>query len=225
MLPAVFPKKTISDLFSLPVHVAAPWPGYITQEEALSVMWTTEHLVHWLDKEVDRISGGKPIVLVGWSMGGLLALCYALRFPHKVAHLSLWAASACFMENNCHPGQTVVEVNSLYKSIQERDPKVIYRFLKSLVPLAPPNRDAWRSWSAFVDENIPVPNWEALEASLTWLIQTDIRDQLLNIDLPIDIHHGVSDAIIPILAGEYLAKHLSNSQWYSYEKKGHAWWV
>ncbi len=225
MLPTLFPEKALSKFFSFPVQAALPWPGYIMHNPSVSELWHTENLVSWLDQYINSISFGRPVVLIGWSMGGLLALCYALRFPHKVAHLNLWATSACFMENETHPGQTKMAVNALYKGVQERDQKVIYRFLKSLVPVGANFREKRRNGYRFVEENLALPHWEALEASLDWLIRTDIRDQLADIKLSVEIHHGTADVIIPVAAGEYLAKHIPHACWYSYEGRGHAWWL
>lgn len=46
-----------------------------------------------VEAEVDAVAGSEPLDLVGYSMGGRLALAYACRNPHRVERLVLESAS------------------------------------------------------------------------------------------------------------------------------------
>lgn len=46
-----------------------------------------------VEAEVDALAGSEPLDLVGYSMGGRLALAYACRHPHRVGRLVLESAS------------------------------------------------------------------------------------------------------------------------------------
>jgi len=221
MLPELCPEY---DFEGMPLQAALPWPGYVENtQNSLSEAWSTEALIQWLDHQVEySASHGEPVELAGWSMGGLLALCYVDRFPEKVSHLSLWASTACFVEDEHWPGQSQQAVERLYEGLSHQDSRVFERFLKSQIPPTPEFRDIRRRWLAQMSE---YPDWMALKVSLDWLIHTDIRDRLPHIHVPITVHHGTEDAIIPFEAGESLVKQLPNAVWRSHPGKGHALWL
>lgn len=50
----------------------------------------------WVDAMMKNIPG--PVVLCGWSMGAILAMSAALRYPDLVDKLILFGATPCFVE-------------------------------------------------------------------------------------------------------------------------------
>lgn len=222
MLPGVGPAHDFNGVL---LTAVMPWPGYVSSvQNSLAESWTTASLLEWLDQQIQQIGGGEPVALVGWSMGGLLALCYADRFPDRVAQLSLWASTACFLEKENWPGQTKAAVDALRQGLHHKDKRVLERFFKSQIPLTPEYRKVRRTWQDQVDA-VGLPQWEALSVSLEWLVSTDIRERLSHIQTPTEVHHGVEDAIIPVEAGRHLANVLPKAQWYPHVGCGHAVWL
>jgi pimeloyl-[acyl-carrier protein] methyl ester esterase len=199
-----------------------PWPGY--QQTSRDIHWTTPALVDWIDQQCCSAHGEHPLHLVGWSMGGLLALCYTLAFPHRVARLELWGATPCFMAKEGWPGKTIEEVKPLRESIHGCQEEGFRRFLNSQIPLALSHREARRVWQSQQKE-WGQPLWKGLQDSLDWFLGMDLRDALSSIVVPTDIHHGTDDSIVPYAVAEHLLRLLPQATLHSHFGKGHVIWL
>ena len=50
----------------------------------------------WVDAMMKNMTG--PVILCGWSMGAILAMSAALRYPDRIDRLILFGATPCFVE-------------------------------------------------------------------------------------------------------------------------------
>lgn len=66
-------------------------PGY--GSEAVTENYTLEYLAEFVES---KIKG--PAIIVGWSMGGLVAITAARRYPEKFSQLVLLATTPCFVQ-------------------------------------------------------------------------------------------------------------------------------
>ena len=78
----------VVDAFSRDHYVIAPdWRGYgLTQSPAVDNYWFPDYLAD-LDLLLDHYGGGKPVDLVGHSMGGNVAMLYTGARPERVRRL------------------------------------------------------------------------------------------------------------------------------------------
>lgn len=78
----------VVDAFSRDHYVIAPdWRGYgLTQSPAVDNYWFPDYLAD-LDFLLDHYGGGKPVDLVGHSMGGNVAMLYTGARPERIRRL------------------------------------------------------------------------------------------------------------------------------------------
>jgi len=78
----------VVDAFSRDHYVIAPdWRGYgLTQSPAVDNYWFPDYLAD-LDHLLDHYGGGKPVDLVGHSMGGNVAMLYTGARPERIRRL------------------------------------------------------------------------------------------------------------------------------------------
>lgn len=135
-------------------------------------------------------------IVLGWSMGGLVAQQLALRYPHKFAKLVVVASSPCFQQQQDWPG-IQPQVLRMFEQQLERDfGKTLERFLAI---------QALGSVTAKKDiklirqciEQYPQPHPNALRGGLSLLSTVDQRQQLATIKLPTLRIYGRLDSLVP----------------------------
>ena len=159
----------------------------------------------------------RPVVVAGWSLGGLIALSVAATRPEKVAGLVLIGATARMSTCEGYPGS---------------DP----RFLREMRVLL--KRDCNSALAAFAGRCLsPAEDAgfterlvagagrigrDALELGLHYLMETDLRDRLGAVKAPTVVIHGQSDQVVPVESGRFLAQELSSASLEVVPGKGHA---
>lgn len=163
---------------------------------------------------------GEPVHILGWSLGGLVALYLAARHPGKVKSLCLTASFAKFTAEADYPeGLSNPALAKMVGAFQQDYAKHIKQFLQ-LQLLHTQNA------AAIIDKILPdlirhgAP--EALEAALDAVNQADARPFLAQIRQPVLLVYGQKDAITPPRMGEYLHRHLPDSRLHLMEKAAHA---
>ncbi len=148
--------------------------------------------------------------LLGWSLGGLLAMKAALAAPSRLRGLILIAATPCFSQRpNWSHGVAEPLVRQLAHELETGPEQVLNRFLAlevhgsehAAADLRLLRTEAFRHG---------LPDQKALEAGLDLLRQTDLSDRLPEIELPVVLIGGRRDRLVPFEALEETARHLPN---------------
>lgn len=170
---------------------------------------------------VQRRTAG-PAVWVGWSLGALVALTAALRFPGAVDRLVLIGATPRFVQSPDWPQAMASETLAQFARELETDYRgTLARFLSLQAGEGEAGRETVRRLRAVLAEGgDPAP--AALRAGLRLLAETDLRMQLPGISAPALVLHGGRDRLAPPGAGEYLAAHLPQAQLALIPPAGHA---
>ena len=167
-----------------------------------------------------RIVG--PVDLVGWSMGGMVALALAARHPEKVARLVLVGTSPTFAASaDCPHGMAAAVLAGFARSLQEDFRATLLRFLS----LQARGGDEARVVIAQLRERMRTqaePNPDVLAAGLELLRTVDLRDQVARVRCPTLVVHGAYDTLCAPAAGLWLAERLPDARLALHERASHA---
>lgn len=170
---------------------------------------------------VAQVSPASAIWL-GWSLGGLIALDAARRFPEKVSKLVLVSATPKFVQAPDWPHAVEAEVFVGFARSLERDYRAtLLRFLSLQIGGDDATRALLKALRAQIFQ-YGVPRAAALSAGLSILQESDLRASLTQIQIPAMIVHGSHDRLAMPAASEYLAAHLARAQLIRIAGAGHA---
>ncbi|MDX8388541.1 MAG: alpha/beta fold hydrolase [Ghiorsea sp.] len=183
---------------------------------------------NWLDtleNQLLQLSNEHNIMLVGWSLGGQLALALEKKLHGKkiIKGLALVSSTPCFRQQPSWPHGCSDDVwQGFSQATEQKDPKLMQRFFQMMLhgdhlTRAARNHIAKES----INKRTP-PTFEGLEQGLSLLSELDSRSNLSNIDIPTLVIHGQQDIITPIPAGHFLAANIPRSQMHIVEDCGHA---
>lgn len=170
---------------------------------------------------VAQVSPASAIWL-GWSLGGLIALDAARRYPEKVSKLVLVSATPKFVQAPDWPHAVDAEVfTGFARSLACDYRATLLRFLSLQIGGDDATRTLLKTLRAQIFEH-GEPQAAALSAGLSILQQSDLRASLAQIQVPAVILHGSHDRLAMPAAGEYLAAHLARARIIHIAGAGHA---
>ncbi len=140
----------------------------------------------------------------GWSMGGQVALNWALAAPAQVVRLVLIASTPRFVrEPGWECGMEVATFDGFARDLVANPEATLQRFILLLAQGDRAARAVARRLRELVVAH-GVPDAAALAAGLRILRQTDLRADLSRIDQPVLILHGERDNVVPLAAGKFM---------------------
>lgn len=161
----------------------------------------------------------KRFILVGFSMGGAIALRYMNRYNGMgVCKLILLSAAApCFTQRPGFPyGKTVQEVNSLISLAETDRPQLCRNFSQQL--FACPHSDAAIDW--FRDIALSASGIGTIKCGIA-LRDEDGRDDLRCVHVPTYIIHGGKDIIVSKELAEIQHENICGSKLINIPDSGH----
>ncbi|MBP6116269.1 MAG: pimeloyl-ACP methyl ester esterase BioH [Neisseriaceae bacterium] len=162
----------------------------------------------------------EPVHLVGWSLGGHIALYLAAHHPHLVKSLCLTASFAKFLAATDHPeglkNPALAKMVTLFN--QDFD-KYMTQFFQLQFLYAKENLPILKQVLPLVCQYGPPP---ALALALEAIEGSDARACLSLIQAPTLLLFGQKDAITPAAMGTYLHQHIADSQLHFFERASHA---
>ena len=179
--------------------------------------YSAESLADALAQEISA-----PANLVGWSMGGMVALALAARHPDKVARLVLVGSSPAFAARADWPHGMAPEVlGEFARALAEDYRTTLLRFLS----LQARGGDAARAVIGQLRARMQAqaePDPEVLAAGLELLRTVDLRDQVGRVRCPSLVVHGGYDMLCAPAAGAWLADHLPDARLALHQRAAHA---
>lgn len=152
-----------------------------------------------LEEVVEALSFQLPakFSLLGWSLGGMIGLAFAAKYPGRLNKLILLAASAKFTQAADWPhAQSKQTLNSFMQSLAKSPQMAIKRFLLLQTRGMEETKSINKWLKAFIDGGV-FPKLAALESGLNILANTDLRAQLAEIELPVLMLLGEQDQLVP----------------------------
>ncbi|WP_308035801.1 pimeloyl-ACP methyl ester esterase BioH [Neisseria cinerea] len=161
-----------------------------------------------------------PADILGWSLGGLVALYLAARHPGKVRSLCLTASFARLTADEDYPeGLAAPALGKMVGAFRSDYAKHIKQFLQLQLLHT---HDADGIIGRILPDLARCGTPSALQEALDAAERADARHLLDKIDVPVLLVFGGKDAITPPRMGEYLHRRLKGSRLVVMEKAAHA---
>lgn len=177
-----------------------------------------------LDTMVDTLSAqfGEPLNICGWSMGGQVALRWAMRHPHQVKSLMLVASTPSFVcRDGWNHAMSLELLLEFGAALQQHYAFTLKRFLALQVQGADQERELLAVFRDILF-NRGEPDLNALLGGLEILRTCDLRSALPFITQPALIVAGERDALAPMQVSEYMAQHMPFAELVRIEGAAHA---
>jgi pimeloyl-[acyl-carrier protein] methyl ester esterase len=159
--------------------------------------------------------------LCGWSLGGLLAQRIARRHPARVARLVLVASTPCFAARADWPhAMAEATLDGFAAGLEHERDATLARFVRLNALHGAHGRDAIRAFTARLSQR-GAPDGAALAAGLEWLRRVDLRPEAPTLTQPTLVLHGTRDALAPVEAGRWLARHIRGARMVELADAGH----
>lgn len=169
---------------------------------------------HHIDAIVDQLTVQftEPLSLCGWSLGGQVALRWAMRYPEQVQRLVLVAATPCFTQKADWPCAMENDTLAAFSDALRQDSaQTLRRFLGLQVRGGERERELLailRRSQALRD----APDFVSLQAGLEILRDSDLRDVLVKIKQSALLIAGSCDTLTPLAAMQFMAAKLPQAR-------------
>ena len=164
-----------------------------------------------VDGYIEKIAAtlSMPINIVAWSMGGLLAIKLATRFPELVENICFISSVPRFVSaENKNAGIDYQWFNHFLDQYQSQPVATLNKFLTLQVT----NDASARACLRFLKKACDFERYDLVECGvgLTLLQQLDLSEQLTLLKCKTSFIHGSSDAVVNVPSVQYAA-YISNS--------------
>ncbi len=166
-----------------------------------------------LERVVDETCDG-PVLLFGWSEGGMIAMAYAAKHPERVSRLVLFGTFARILEAHGYPGSDPSSADALQLLIRQEWGSGSRILSTVFLPEADDDRLRW-----FTEWQRHTLTPEGAVRSRQANMDTDIRDVLPRITAPTLVLHRRNDGSPE--RSEYLVRHIPNAEFQSLEGDHH----
>lgn len=158
----------------------------------------------------------KPALVVGWSLGGLLA--FQLAMEGIARGLVLIGSTACFVRpvEERMFGWSSRAVRHMKMALQRDQEGILCEFRRSMFTSEELGRGLAERIPAASEWTMP-----ALLAGLQFLQAADFRDALLGLTCPVLLLHGTEDQICPIGAAKEIQQRIGHAEFLPFEGSGH----
>jgi pimeloyl-[acyl-carrier protein] methyl ester esterase len=162
-----------------------------------------------LDREADKVakSVSQGDILIGWSMGGMVAIKAAVLAQEKLKALVLVSTTPKFLRSSDFAaGLPPVLIKRLEKKIETEGTKAFHDLI-------------FKNGHAIGLAHLPI---EQAERELAELTRVDLRSELQKIKSPTLIIHGDCDEICLPAAAKYMHEKIAGSELVMLKGVGHA---
>ncbi len=165
--------------------------------------WTLDAVVDALQRAFAGESA--PLAILGWSLGGALAMRWALEHPSRIGKLVLVAATPKFVADDSWPHAMQRQTLEQFADELAASWKpTLQRFLSLQVQ----GSDEGHATLATLRHQLfarGVPDAAAIDEALAALRTLDLRDQVGRLTQPSLVISGGRDTLVPASAGRWLA--------------------
>jgi pimeloyl-[acyl-carrier protein] methyl ester esterase len=150
-------------------------------------------------------SSGKKRIIMGWSLGGLIAMKTSLEIPDRISGLVLISSTPKMTADEGYEGAAAREIKAMAARLEKYREGVLESFAKKAFG----GDDAQAE--KYMDEAAGFNSGE-LRAGLEYLEKTDLRREIGKIKGPVLILHGNQDPIIPASQARFMNQNIAGSE-------------
>ena len=190
--------KPLSKLFTLHL-VDLPGHGFSRPIDPYHLYAMAEQVAEILPANAD---------VLGWSLGGQVAMRLALDKPDMVRRLVLVAATPCFVNKPDWQTGTEPRVFDEFATHLNAD---YQKTMQQNLTLQCMNAKDARKTIKILREKFaerPAANTQAVRQSLQVLLDTDLREEIPNLRKPTLLIHGDRDNLAPVQAAHWMMQNL-----------------
>ncbi|MFQ3208358.1 MAG: pimeloyl-[acyl-carrier protein] methyl ester esterase [Glaciecola sp.] len=173
-------------------------PGHGEKHELVPNSFDLAGIAHSINPEVKENT-----ILIGWSLGGLLAQYLASEHHPNVIGLMTIATTPKFQMTNDWPGIKPEVLAMFMQQLKQNHHKTLSRFL-AIQMMGVENAKALIKEITTAINIYPAPNIIALFHGLKILQDADIRQDIKNIKIPTLRTYGRLDSLVPYQAINYI---------------------
>jgi len=195
--------------------VALDMPGY-GDNQVGEIEMNFDGLVSWLEEQVTV-----PSILIGWSLGGLVAQRLAIKSPEKVIQLGLVATTPHFVQRADWPGIKPQVLAMFAKQLSQDHASLIDKFMAIQAMGSETAKQDIRKIKHWVLSK-PTPASNVLAAGLNMLETIDLRSDLKYLPENTHVLLGKLDSLVPVKAAEQILDSKPNLNVTVVDKASHA---
>lgn len=165
-------------------------PGY-GHNEFCPEPYNLTSLTSWLSEQITE-----PTHIIGWSLGGLLAINFAAQHPERVLSLGLVASTPKFVADESWPGIAPKVLAGFSQQLQDDHQKTVTQFLKIQAMGSPHVKQDIQLLQKHLLE-LPKPQVHSLQGGLEMLNDVDIRREFADLNVPVFGLYGQADSLVP----------------------------
>ena len=177
-------------------------------------------LQSWADDLAQHLPEGATVL--GWSLGGQVAMRATLDHPDKISRLILLSSTPKFVASeDWDHGMSAADLQDFGAALIANPQAALLRFL-SLQTRGMAGQKALLQHMRQMLLATPQTHGQALLSGLAVLRDTDLRADLPRLIQPTLVIHGALDTLTPAAAGAWLDEILPRSQYVSLSRAAHA---
>ena len=163
----------------------------------------------------------EPGCWLGWSLGATVVLDIAKRYPERVSSLVLLAGNPMFASSGLQwPAMNVQLLDDFAENLHKNCQATLLRFLSLQVSALPDQKHLLKTLRATVLE-CDAPNVKTLQGGLDILKQTDLRQALSALNIPVSVILVGLDTLVPVAVGQQMQRLLPSLELNIIDRAGH----
>lgn len=139
--------------------------------------------------------------LIGWSLGGNIALRLLEKYPHRVGSLVLIASNPCFVKIGSWPGISAQVLGEFVSNLQKNSARTLLRFMSLQLQNTQEAKASLNKVKTAM-QTCEIPQSDILVNGLAILKTADQREILSQIKKPILMILGEYDTLVPADIGQ-----------------------